>query len=167
MLKFSTLAESVGKKPRFVAASVDDDTRSKIATFIVANGIPNPIPTEELHTTILYSRQPTDDPKLKSSCRYIGKAVGFEVWDTKTENSKSGKALVMRVKCSDLEGRHKKLMKELGASYDFPEYKTHITLSYDCGDVDPNKLPLPSFDIIYNEEYGKVLNLDWKPGDGK
>jgi hypothetical protein len=167
MLKFSTLAEAVGKKPRFVAASVDDNTRAAIAKYISDNGIPNPIPTEEIHTTILYSRQPTDDPVLKSKCHYIGRPAGFEVWDTKTEDSKSGKALVMRVKCSDLEGRHKKLMKDLGASYDFPEYKTHVTLSYDCGDVDPNKLPLPTFDIIYNEEYGKVLNLDWKPGDGK
>jgi hypothetical protein len=163
MLKFSTLAEAVGKKPRFVAASVDDETKHAIECFINENGIPNPIPTEELHTTLLYSRKPTDDPDLKSTCRYEGKPVGFEVWDTKTENSKSGKALVMRVKCSDLDGRHAKLMKDLDASYDFPEYKTHITLSYDCGAINPNKLPLPPFKIVYNGETSSVLDLNWKP----
>jgi hypothetical protein len=164
---FSRLISEAHKKPYFVAASVDEKTRHALATYIVHNGIPNPIPIDELHTTILYSRKPTDPPKLKDNPKYQGEPVGFEVWDTKTSNSKSGKALVLRVKCSDLEGRHAKLMKDLDASYDFPEYKTHITLSYDCGAINPAKLPLPDFKIVYNEEYAKVLDLDWKPGDGK
>lgn len=155
------------KQPRYVAATPSPETKDAISKFISDNGIPNPIPHEELHTTILYSRKPTDEPNLKSVCRYQGEVTGFEVWDTKTANSKSGKALVMKVRCSDLDGRHAKLMKELDASYDFPEYKTHITLSYDCGALNPNKLPVPSFKIVYIEEYGKVLNLEWKPGDGK
>jgi hypothetical protein len=70
----------------------------------------------------------------------------------------------MKFKCEELNARHKELMDEHDATYDFPEYKTHVTLSYDIGDMDETKLP----DVIKTigemkivKEYGEDLDLDW------
>ena len=49
-------------------------------------------------------------------------------------------------------------MKEHGATYDYDEYKPHITLSYDVDDLDPDQLPSFDKDIIITEETGSDLD---------
>ncbi len=55
-------------------------------------------------------------------------------------------------------------MKLHDATYDFPEYIPHITLSYDLGDMPLPKLP----DDMRKEfhlslEYVEDLKMEWKP----
>jgi 2'-5' RNA ligase len=60
-------------------------------------------------------------------------------------------------------------MKKHDATYDFPEYKPHITLSYDIGDLDEKNLPdIGKYvdEIGIDEEYGEDLDLNWAKNKG-
>lgn len=71
--------------------------------------------------------------------------------------------LVLLIECEELHNRHEFLMKEHDASYDYPTYKPHITLSYDAGEVDLDKLTdLTSLkDLEITTEYGEDLKQNW------
>jgi hypothetical protein len=76
---------------------------------------------------------------------------------------------VLKYDCKDLNKRHKELMDEHKATYDFPKYEPHVTLSYDIGDLDIKQLPdikelLPVINVIH--EYGEDLDLSWSQTKG-
>ena len=146
------------KQGTFVGVRFSEKTQTAINKYIADMNIPNPINSDELHTTIIYSRKPLptfveqgmlDEP-------IIGRFDAFEVWPTK----EGGNALVMKYDCAELHARHNEIMNNYDATYDFPEYKVHLTLSYDIGDEATN---LPDFiePIEIVSEYQEELNLDW------
>lgn len=54
--------------------------------------------------------------------------------------------LVMKVKSPNLDAFHRHALEQ-GATWDYPDFNAHLTLT-DCFDGDPGKLPpLPSFDL--------------------
>jgi hypothetical protein len=54
-------------------------------------------------------------------------------------------------------------MDNSDATYDFPEYLPHISLSYNVGDLKPGDLgdPTEIGDIEIVDEYTEQLNTDW------
>jgi hypothetical protein len=60
-------------------------------------------------------------------------------------------------------------MSDHKATYDFPKYEPHITLSYDIGDMDIKKLP-NMFDTVpfinITTEYSEDLDLSWSQNNG-
>lgn len=135
-------------------------TNENISKFIEMNNIPNAVPSEKLHTTLLFSRIPCPEyvPLGKISPAIVAKPAALEVWDTK--NSK--RALVLKLESPELTARHKALMAAHNASYDYAEYKPHITLSYDVGSTfDASNFTTPDFDLEFNVEYYEPLNLSW------
>ena len=131
------------------------------------NMIPIHSKCDKRTTRLLYSRKycPDYKPAGKLDKPLIGTGSGFEVWDSQADDDGHvAKCLVMCYDCPDLIKRHKELMKEHGASYDFDEYKPHITFSYDINDgadIDKDELPKFATTIEIVEEYGEDLNLDW------
>ncbi|QPI17879.1 hypothetical protein POP12_087 [Pectobacterium phage POP12] len=86
----------------------------------------NPVSLNKIHTTVVYSRKHVD---IFPSLDVYEKAsiVGLDVWDTKY-----GKTVVAFLDSPYLHERFNDAM-EAGATYDYPDYKPHITLSYDAG----------------------------------
>lgn len=154
-------------KGTYAAVKFDKKTTDALKKYMVDNDIPNPLRREKMHTTLLYSRKycPDYEPLGKIDPPWIGEPLEFEVWKSKPKDGGEGSnCLVLRFKCEQLDKRHEKLMKELDATYDFPDYKTHITLSYDIGDMDWKDLPdIKKYlsEIVIVEEYGEDLDLDW------
>lgn len=112
-----------------------------------------------LHVTVLYSRKycpniVVPDPNVT---HYNARFLSYDVFTT--QNGKY--ALVMKLSAPGVTARHRKLMAEHGATYDYPEYLPHITLSYDY-DM-PRAVGITPFphNIILSEEYVEDLNLDW------
>lgn len=135
-------------------------TKELISKFLEDNNIPNAVPDEKLHTTILFSRIhcPEYVPLGKISPAIVAKPVALEVWDTR--NGK--RALVLRLESEQLIARHKELMSAHNASYDYAEYKPHITLSYDVGSTfKASDFTTPDFNLEFNVEYFEPLNLSW------
>ncbi len=63
--------------------------------------------------------------------------------------------------CQSAEMRHAQLHTEYDLTYDYPEYKCHVTFSYDVGDLDISTLPKFEYTLILGEEYVEDLNLNW------
>lgn len=155
-------------KGTYAAVKFSDDTKEAIAKYIADNDLPNPLAKEKMHCTLLYSRKycPDYQPLGKIDPPWIGKPTKLEVWESKAKQGgeKGSRCLVMKFNCSQLNERHEELMDEHDATYDFPEYETHVTLSYDIGDLDEEALPditeaVKTIEIV--EEYGEDLDLDW------
>lgn len=158
------LLNELSKKERlpkgtYVGMRFDQDTIQKIKRVMQDNNIPNPVDPESIHTTLIYSRKHIPDltPMGKMKEGVSARAEKAEVFET----NKGAKCLVLRLNCPKMVERHQQIMSQYGATYDHDEYKPHITLSYDCGDFDPNSMKLGELDLNASEEYSQDLELDW------
>jgi len=154
-MKLSEVQKDDSKPGTYAGVRFGPKTKESIIKFIKDNKINNPVDTDELHTTLLYSSKHL--PNYKAIGEYdipmTGTPDGFECWDS---HDGSKKILVMKYTCSALYQRHHKLMAEHGASYDFDQYVPHISLSYNfSGDIKK----LPTFDGVIDivSEYQEVL----------
>lgn len=143
----------------YVGVYFDKDSIKAIKELTLSLKVPNRIPSDKMHSTIIYSRKYVPELKADNS-HYPMEAVGKELHIFNTQDDK--RALVMKLDCQALVDRHNDIMAEYQTTYDFPEYIPHITLSYDCGDFDPSdysgKLPK----VIILEEYVEDLIMDWQ-----
>lgn len=151
-------------KGTYVAVKFDEDTIKSLQQYLKDNKIPNGLHPHKLHTTVLYSKKHC--PDYESLGEYEDPLIGHPdelvIWETSDEEKAN--CLVLKYRCPDLVRRHEELMDEHNATYDYDTYHPHVTLSYDCGDLDIDQLPdvkkaIPK--IIIVEEYGEDLDLDW------
>jgi hypothetical protein len=137
----------------YVAVKFQQETIDNIVAFQTKNNIPNPVPPEDLHSTIVYSRVKIDwTPEHNINLRVNTDASILETWETRGGSS----CLVWHYYSPFQHRRFKEAMAH-GATYDFPQYKCHITLSYDCGDVTAEAINKPDFPILLDHEFMEVL----------
>lgn len=147
----------------YVGAKFSSKTIKDLEKLLKELKIPNPISSDKFHTTIIFSRKKFPDnfkAKGKLDPVWKGTPKDLEIFPTRD----SGKnALVLRYTCKEQKDRHEFLMDEYKATYDWPEYKIHLTLSYDCGDFDIKNIKITDYidAIEVSEEYTEGLKLDW------
>ena len=141
----------------YAAVTFDKDTVAALEKFNKDNKIANP--NKDWHTTLLYSRKhlPNYKPEKKYQRPYRGEPTKFEIWPSQNEKKN---VLVLTFSCPQLYQRHHKLMLEHGATYDFDQYKPHVTLSYDAGDLDLSTLPKFTKKLVIIGEYSEDLDTD-------
>lgn len=141
-------------KGLYVAAKFSESTLDALEKLQRSLKIPNPVPRDKLHTTIVYSRV---------FVPYKVASGSFEIADrgslTIFETGQGARALVLELESVYLTTRHN-YAKALGATYDFPDYRPHITLSYDVGPL--SFIGTYDVPVILDREYSEELNLDWK-----
>lgn len=127
-------------------------------------GVPNPLEPSEFHSTLLYSR--------KHLPNYIAQGELTPVATSDTENftldvwpSNGGErnVLVLIYPCEWLQDRWKSLSEEHGATWDFPDFTPHVTLSYDVGDFQPDERVVhfaTKKPIVIVEEYSEPLEVE-------
>ena len=166
-MRLEELMEDKTPDGTYAGVRFDDDTKKAINDYISDNNIPNGVANSKLHTTLLYSRKYLPDYKAQGDIEppFEGTPTKLEVWQSQPdEDGNKSNCLIMTYDCPDLIQRHKELMDEHKASYDYDEYKPHVTLSYDIGDMDIKELPDISKAIKkvgINKEYQEDLNLSW------
>lgn len=107
----------------------------EVLTWAREQGFENLLDADELHVTQAYSRQPLEWFDVDQS------------WEEKLEIGAGGprsiemfgSAVVLRFASRSLQWRFEELQK-LGASWDYAEYKPHVTLSY-AGSIPPGAVP--------------------------
>lgn len=138
----------------YVSVRYDSETNQRLADFANELSVPNALPPGKYHTTIVYSRRPIpwilaipgDDARVE-----------FAGWDLFPSHRKADEqCLVMLLKSDYLQSRFN-LAMDMGATFDFPVYTPHITISYDVGDFDTEKLSPPSFDLKMSHEQAEPL----------
>lgn len=164
-MKIKELFEKANaKNGTYAGVCFSEKTNKQLEKFCKDHDIPNPVTSSKFHTTLLYSRKPL--PDYKAAGKYdeplIGKPTNWDVW----KSQDGANCLILEYSCPKLKKRHNKLMKEHEATYDFPEYKTHVTLSYNIDDFDIKSLPKFSNNIEIVEEYKEDLNLEWAKEKG-
>lgn len=165
-MKLEELTEGTKKPGTYSGVRFSSDTRKRIKAFAEEYEVPNRVPSNKLHTTVLYSRKhcPDYEPAGNLEEPLVGRPNKFEKWLSQpNEDGYRASCLVLTYDCPQLIARHEQLMKDHDASYDYDEYKPHVTLSYDVGrEFDTTKLnPKKIGDIEIVKEYGEELNLDW------
>ena len=142
----------------YVSARFSDITLDAINNFIDQHQIPNRVPTDDLHCTIVFSR--VEIPYVTvDKLGFITDTVETGIF--KTQSGKN--ALVLKLKNADaLKVRHE-YANILGATYDFPDYIPHVTISYDIGNIDfPEGLEF-HIPVFCGKEVREKLDLNWKP----
>ena len=121
------------------------------------NGIENPLPAEELHVTVLYSKTPVD--WLEMGEPYQATVEVAEGGPRMLQ--RFGEALVLSFASSDMKWRHESMI-EAGASSDYPEYRPHVTLSYMDPDVDVEAIQPFTGKLTFGPEIFEAIEDDWK-----
>jgi len=138
----------------YMTAFFDEETNKRLADYIKTNGIPNPVASSSFHTTIVYSRVPVPgfEPHHTLEVPVNTRFSKIECWDTN-----SGRTLVLKFFSPYLHFRFQEAIAA-GATYDYDEYKPHITLSYDIGDDFAwEDLPAIEFPLTIIGEYSEPL----------
>jgi 2'-5' RNA ligase len=147
----------------FVGVKFSATTIKALTKMIKTLGVPNPTETSELHTTVMYTKSDVPDlldmdgqsfdPPLTAT---VDK---FEIFNTQDDHD----CLVLLLKSDELSKRHEEIKSKYGAVYTHPDYKPHITLSYNADGFDLDQANaekgIDTIEII--EEYVSPLNSDW------
>ncbi|ADG60053.1 RNA ligase [Acinetobacter phage Acj9] len=136
---------------KFTAATLDmlQDMQRELQLF-------EPVPRDKLHSTICFSRVNIPYAAINES-RFIGTTGELEIFE---HNGK--RALVLLLESDYLKERHK-YSRILGATYDFDEYRPHITLAYDIGARAKPGYHTRGLPVEISHEYSEDLDLNWKP----
>jgi hypothetical protein len=121
-------------------------------------GIPNLVPPHEMHVTQVYSRKPVALEPNDDTVSAVGGRRGIMGLGDKG-------AVVLHFHSDDLQARHKEAMAA-GASHDWPQYLTHVTLSYDSGGKDLTGTTPPAFPLVFGPEVHAPINDGWAEEKG-
>lgn len=140
----------------YVGVKLSEESAAQVKEFMRNNSIPVPLPKSKLHVTVIYSRKELPDfkPKGKLEDPIVVVPEKFALF------GESKNALVVKIKSPDLVKRHKEIMKEHNATFDYDVYEPHISLSYDCVGFDVSSLDLEELgplEIV--EEYEEEITL--------
>lgn len=138
------------------------ETIAAMHEFLKTYDIPNPVSLDDAHCTIIYSKLPCSEPPLGDlDPHWQALFAQYNVWPTNPKNGMSTKCLTAGLHSPDMHDRHQHLLM-CGAVHSFPEFKPHMTLSYDIGDAyDISQLPPFSGPLVFHHEYHEPLNTDW------
>ena len=141
-----------------------------VRAWAASQGIASALPAGDMHVTVAFSREPVDWSVLEPQQDAIvvndavAKAnrvlyVKHAVHQFPSRDAANG-ALVLRFSSTALHDRWR-YFRDAGASWDYPEYQSHVTITYsvpeaDVGSIEPYRGPL----VFGPEEFAEV-NDDW------
>ena len=145
-------------RPRTLYVSRPVVNADEVLQWAREQGIQNTLPASELHVTIAFSRTPVDWMKTGES--YATELTVPEGGARLVERLGAvGDATVLMFTSSELSWRHHDIT-DAGASWDWPDYQPHVTISYDPEaptDVEPYLGR-----IVLGPEVFREVDEDWK-----
>ena len=159
------------RKGTYVAAKYDETSCHLLSAWMHMWQIPNPVPTDKLHSTVVYSRAPLSidkqlffqelieqDHKVRD---WRATPTGFAFFQSSSSCSKRD-VLVLLLDCPFLYDLHDDLI-EMGATHDFDTYEPHVTLSYGVPEnFDVKRLVLPPIFFTVEKINFEPLDVNWK-----
>lgn len=129
-----------------------------------SQGFKSTLPGGEMHVTVAYSRRPVDMFKIGQAWTMIGESAGVTVSEggpRAVERLGDQGAVVLRFSSSNLEARHREIC-DAGASWDYPEYQPHVTITYDPRDVDLDQVEPFQGELLFGPEIFEPLDESWR-----
>jgi hypothetical protein len=126
-----------------------------IIAWAASQGFKITLPADDMHVTVAFSREP-----VVWDAAGEGSAIERVEGGARTvEKLGDEGGVVLRFEAKALTERWQ-AYRDAGASWDFPGYKPHITITYDAGDVDLAKVAPYSGPIILAGESREDLDTD-------
>jgi len=122
-----------------------------------AQGFKTTLPEDKMHVTIAFSRVPMVWPAA------LLEPVVVPTPARRSVEQFDGGAVVLRFSSPELLHRWQEL-RDRGASWDWPEFHPHITITYDPGDVDIAQVTPFYGPILLGQERMDEVQEDWKDG---
>lgn len=148
--------------PRSLYVSRQVTNAADILKWAKAQGFESTLPAGDLHVTVAYSREPVDWMKVGNSWSGGDKGtLTVSPGGPRMVEKFGGGAVVLLFGSSELSWRHRDIL-ESGASWDWPDYNPHITITYEPGDVDLSAVAPYRGKIELGPEVFEEVNEDWK-----
>lgn len=119
----------------YVSVSFTEESKRLIADLMQRLEIPNPVPIDDLHTTILHSETPVESFDLFASNTQLTKPIAASICSFEVFGQGGEQHLVLKLSAPKLFILHHTIKNATGAVPTFPTYQPHVTLSYDCPDA--------------------------------
>lgn len=140
----------------YVSAKVSRASSKAIYDWVKSNSIPNAADPKQYHTTITYSRKGIPDVEQHAfDVPIAGQITGWKIFPTQNGSN----CLVAVVQSLDLEDYHHTIQNEYGATYDYPDYIPHITVSYDYNGSIPKTVP--DAKVVYDKVVVEPLDPEY------
>lgn len=123
-------------------------------------GFSSALPAGDMHVTVAYSKEPVDWSMIDPQTDAIAVPAG-----ARAMHRFDGGATVLTLESADLTRRHQAL-RDAGASWDYPDYKPHVTITYDAGDVELDAIEPYRGPLIFGPEELAEVNEDGFDPDG-
>jgi len=117
-------------------------------------GFTKTLTPDDFHVTIVYSKKPLDWNKFTPD------TTKFKNDNDDRAMDKFGDAVVLKFSSPTLNRRHEQF-KNGGASWDYPDYQPHVTITYDGGDVNHTKIIPYDGILAFGPEEFEDLDEDW------
>ena len=144
------------KSGTFVSMRPSPAAITALAEWQKENNIPNPYDPSHMHVTLLLSKD--------KEFPWEPKSYKLKIDPSTYKLEKFGPdhdVLVLSFKSEELEKRHMVGRKKHNLTWDFDDYKPHITLAKDLPeDFNIEELVVPSFSIILDGEYTEKYKSD-------
>lgn len=133
----------------------------KLIGWAKRQGFEKTLPPADMHVTIVYSKTAVDWDGLGDSFDEV-RASGLPKARKVQQLGPEG-AIVLRFRCDDLSRRQQEILDK-GATSSWPDYKPHVTITYDQGSVDLAKVEPYRGDIVFGPERFAEIEEDWTAG---
>lgn len=157
--------------PAKIASFAADDPRplyvyrqllnaSEVLDWARSQGFTTTIAPDDLHVTQAYSKRPVNWFAMGQFGSSTGELIvapgGPRLIDRLGDN-----AVALLFQSPDLQWRHRE-MRDAGASWDYPSYLPHVTLSYEAREVDLSKVQPYQGRLIFGPERFEAIQSDWQ-----
>lgn len=127
-----------------------------------AQGFETTLPADDLHVTIASSRAPVDWMAMGENWSGDGKGnLTVQAGGPRLVEPLGDKgAVVLLFSSTELQWRHMS-MREKGASWDFPEYQPHVSITYQGSGLDLSKVEPYRGALVFGPEIFAEVDDDW------
>lgn len=125
-------------------------------------GFTTTTPADDLHVTVAYSRQRVDWMKAGQAWGDENGNITIPAGGARLVEALGDKgAVVLLFNSSELSWRHEAIRRDAGASWDYPEYQPHVTITYDGAGVDLSKVEPYRGKLVFGPEIFEEIDEDW------
>jgi hypothetical protein len=119
----------------FAAVKFSDETIHRILEFCENHKVPNPVDSNDLHSSLICSNKMVTNFSPKKKIFAIGESKEFDIFISYPNAKKTitTRCLVLKYQSSYMESRFNHII-ENGGIHGHDTYQPHITLSYNIGD---------------------------------
>lgn len=146
-------------RPLYVYRQVKN--ADEIMAWAVSQGFASLVPPGDLHVTVAYSKKPVNW-FLMASDFVLGERLVIDPGGPRVVDRLGDQgAIVLHFWNEQLSWRNRQ-MRDAGASWDFPQYLPHITLTYQGGDIDLAKVQPYTGRIVLGPEIFEPIEDGWQ-----